>query len=94
MSGCPVTGQTAVSSSLVIDTCDTPIGGPGGVRRALPAGARDRVVVPADVNPPRAPARQNGHDVAELDGELAGSGLADRSDMAGRFGVAPTGLSE
>src|SRR5215218_7316416 len=27
--------------------------------------------------------------LAEVDGELAGSGLADRSDMAGRFGVAP-----
>jgi GNAT superfamily N-acetyltransferase len=27
--------------------------------------------------------------LAELDGELAGSGFADRSDMAGRFGVAP-----
>lgn len=27
--------------------------------------------------------------LAELDGELAGSGLADRSDMAGRFSVAP-----
>ena len=27
--------------------------------------------------------------LAELDGELAGSGLADRSDMAGRFFVAP-----
>ena len=27
--------------------------------------------------------------LAELDGELAGSGLADRSYMAGRFGIAP-----
>jgi mycothiol synthase len=27
--------------------------------------------------------------LAELDGELAGSGLADRSDMARRFGLAP-----
>jgi mycothiol synthase len=32
--------------------------------------------------------------LAELDGELAGSGLADRSDMAGRFGVAPRVLPD
>jgi mycothiol synthase len=32
--------------------------------------------------------------LAELDGELAGSGLADRSDMADRFGVAPRVLPE
>jgi mycothiol synthase len=32
--------------------------------------------------------------LAELNGELAGSGLADRSDMAGRFGVAPRVLPE
>jgi mycothiol synthase len=30
--------------------------------------------------------------LAELDGELAGSGLADRSDMARRFGLAPRAL--
>jgi mycothiol synthase len=32
--------------------------------------------------------------LAEVEGELAGSGLADRSDMAGRFGVAPRVLPE
>jgi len=32
--------------------------------------------------------------LAELDGELAGSGLADRSDLAGRFGVAPRVLPD
>ena len=32
--------------------------------------------------------------LAELDGELAGSGLADRSDIRTRFGLAPRVLPE
>jgi mycothiol synthase len=32
--------------------------------------------------------------LAEFDGELAGSGLADRSDIAGRFGIAPRVLPD
>ena len=40
---------------------------PPALAAPWPPGRRDRVVVPADVDPPRAPAGQNRHHVAQLD---------------------------
>ena len=59
-----------------------------------------RAVLPGRVggNRSRACSAQEGEErvllLAELDGELAGSGLADRSDIRTRFGVAPRVLPE